>query len=191
MPVGRLSLFSLSRRLSPLCTPNPLQPCEGTPKPRPKSPPPSCFSTARGELQQFPAARRPDPARRQRRRMSFWPLPARAWRRCSRQAAASRSIRLSRLGSRHSWTGYSRVRKCHRSGRRGADGRNVRIDTRWPAGDADRYRAYAAELVGLALPRTAHQHADAPHPLALLRPRRERPRRRRASEQRDELPPPS
>jgi hypothetical protein len=30
------------------------------------------------------------------------------------------------------------------------DGRNVRIDTRWPAGDADRYRAYAAELVGLA-----------------------------------------
>ena len=35
----------------------------------------------------------------------------------------------------------------------------------------------------------AHQHADAPHPLALLRPRRERPRRRRAAEQRDELAP--
>jgi putative ABC transport system substrate-binding protein len=30
------------------------------------------------------------------------------------------------------------------------DGRNVRIDTRWPAGGADRYRIYAAELVGLA-----------------------------------------
>jgi len=30
------------------------------------------------------------------------------------------------------------------------DGRNVRIDTRWPAGDGDRYRTYAAELVGLA-----------------------------------------
>ena len=30
------------------------------------------------------------------------------------------------------------------------DGRNVRIDTRWPAGDADRYRTYAIELVGLA-----------------------------------------
>src|SRR6516225_9269361 len=30
------------------------------------------------------------------------------------------------------------------------DGRNVRIDTRWPAGDADRNRTYAAELVGLA-----------------------------------------
>src|SRR5262249_734407 len=29
------------------------------------------------------------------------------------------------------------------------DGRNGRIDTRWPAGNADRYRTYAAELVGL------------------------------------------
>ena len=31
------------------------------------------------------------------------------------------------------------------------------------------------------------EHADAPHPLGLLRARRERPRRRRAAEQRDEL----
>ena len=30
------------------------------------------------------------------------------------------------------------------------DGRNVRIDYRWAAGDADRYRTYAAELVALA-----------------------------------------
>ena len=30
------------------------------------------------------------------------------------------------------------------------DGRNVRIDTRWGAGDAERNRAYAAELVALA-----------------------------------------
>jgi putative tryptophan/tyrosine transport system substrate-binding protein len=30
------------------------------------------------------------------------------------------------------------------------DGRNVRIDIRWPAADADRYRSYAADLVGLA-----------------------------------------
>jgi putative ABC transport system substrate-binding protein len=30
------------------------------------------------------------------------------------------------------------------------DGRNVRIDTRWGEGDADRYRRYAAELVALA-----------------------------------------
>jgi hypothetical protein len=33
----------------------------------------------------------------------------------------------------------------------------------------------------------AHQHADAPHPLRLLRARRERPRRRGAAEQRDEI----
>ena len=30
------------------------------------------------------------------------------------------------------------------------DGRNVRIDMRWAAGDPDRFRRYAAELVGLA-----------------------------------------
>ena len=33
----------------------------------------------------------------------------------------------------------------------------------------------------------ARDHADAPHRSGLLRPRRERPRRRRAAEQRDEL----
>src|SRR5262245_7023186 len=33
----------------------------------------------------------------------------------------------------------------------------------------------------------AHQHTDPPHPLALLRAPRERPRRRRAAEERDEL----
>jgi hypothetical protein len=37
--------------------------------------------------------------------------------------------------------------------------------------------------------RAAHQHTDPPHPLALLRARRERPRRSRAAEQRDELAP--
>jgi putative tryptophan/tyrosine transport system substrate-binding protein len=31
-----------------------------------------------------------------------------------------------------------------------ADGRNVRIDTRWAAGNADRFRKYTAELVALA-----------------------------------------
>src|SRR5262249_44120956 len=35
----------------------------------------------------------------------------------------------------------------------------------------------------------AHQHADAPHGIRLLRLRRERPRRRRAAEQRNELAP--
>jgi hypothetical protein len=32
-----------------------------------------------------------------------------------------------------------------------------------------------------------HEHADAPYPLGLLRPRRKRPRGCRAAEQRDEL----
>ena len=31
-----------------------------------------------------------------------------------------------------------------------SDDRNVRIDTRWAAGDADRFRRYAAELIALA-----------------------------------------
>src|SRR5215831_8864840 len=35
-----------------------------------------------------------------------------------------------------------------------------------------------------------HQHPDAPHALALLRARRERPRGRRPAEQRDEFAPP-
>ena len=35
-----------------------------------------------------------------------------------------------------------------------------------------------------------HEYTDAPHSLGLLRPRRERPRCRRAAEQRDELAPP-
>jgi hypothetical protein len=34
--------------------------------------------------------------------------------------------------------------------------------------------------------RQGQQHADPPHPVALLRPRRERPCRRRAAEQRDD-----
>ena len=37
--------------------------------------------------------------------------------------------------------------------------------------------------------RALREHTDPPHPLRLLRPRRERPRRRRAAEQRDELAP--
>src|SRR6266446_789787 len=45
-------------------------------------------------------------------------------------------------------------------------------------------RSEVGLLVGL-LGRT-HEHADAPHPLALLRARRERPRNSRAAEQRNE-----
>src|SRR5215831_11931857 len=37
--------------------------------------------------------------------------------------------------------------------------------------------------------RKIHQHGNASHPLGLLRPRCDRPRRRRAAEQRDELAP--
>jgi hypothetical protein len=46
--------------------------------------------------------------------------------------------------------------------------------------------AYPPVQIVLRLP---HQRADVPHPLALLRARRERPGRRHAAEQRDELAP--
>ena len=39
-------------------------------------------------------------------------------------------------------------------------------------------------------PRPCHEHADAPHPLGLLRARRERPRCRRATENTEKFPPP-
>jgi hypothetical protein len=38
--------------------------------------------------------------------------------------------------------------------------------------------------------RSIHQHADPPYAVALLRPRRERPRRRSAAKERDEVAPP-
>jgi len=41
--------------------------------------------------------------------------------------------------------------------------------------------------IGLGIP---HEHAGAPHPFALLRAHSERPRGRRAAEERDELAPP-
>ena len=43
--------------------------------------------------------------------------------------------------------------------------------------------------IGVGCNRTAREHANAPHPLRLLRARRERPRRC-AAEKRDELAPP-
>ncbi len=62
-----------------------------------------------------------------------------------------------------------------------------------PIGPAQLLRAPARMPRGGTCPSASsasqvHEHADAPHPLALLRPRRERPRRR-AAEQRDELAP--
>ena len=52
------------------------------------------------------------------------------------------TIRKGRLESRHS------CRRCDNPG--WADGRNVRIDTRWAASNPDNFRKYAAELVTLA-----------------------------------------
>ena len=51
-----------------------------------------------------------------------------------------------------------------------------------------RERREATLLLGIAFV-VRHEHADAPHAVALLRPRRERPGRR-AAEKRDELAPP-
>src|SRR5262249_32663508 len=48
-------------------------------------------------------------------------------------------------------------------------------------------RRHAELAFGVILCQPRNQHADAPHPLALLRARHERPRRRRAAEQREEL----
>ena len=46
--------------------------------------------------------------------------------------------------------GQARLRASFRGCGSGLDdGRNLRIDTRWGAGDADRHRRYAAELVVL------------------------------------------
>ena len=56
-----------------------------------------------------------------------------------------------------------------------------------PAQSLQRLLERNQTLLLLGIGRRIHQHADAPHPLALLRARSERPRRRRAAEQRDEL----
>ena len=50
------------------------------------------------------------------------------------------------------------------------EGRNMRIDYRWAAGDLDRIRAYAAEIVGLA-PRRSSAPARRSWPLFGKRPK--------------------
>ena len=45
------------------------------------------------------------------------------------------------------------------------------------------------QTLPLRIARARHQYANTPNPLRLLRPCRDRPRRRRAAEQRDELAP--
>src|SRR5262245_45017292 len=94
------------------------------------------------------------------------------------------------------------VRELQRLGWSG--GRNVRIDTRWGAGDRERYRSLAAELVGLmpdvvlAATDSRRRHRDLVIPEAgdaILRrlvesdlgAREQANRGRRAAEQRDEV----
>ena len=75
-----------------------------------------------------------------------WPLAARA----------QQPDRMRRIGclmmARESDTEYQDYISLFREGLRKlgwAEGRNLRIDMRWGAGDSDRYRRYAAELVAL------------------------------------------
>jgi putative tryptophan/tyrosine transport system substrate-binding protein len=75
-----------------------------------------------------------------------WPLAARA----------QQSERVRRIGVLTAFTAQDSESKARISAfRQGlqesgwTDGHNVRIDIRWAAGEADRYRGYAAELVAL------------------------------------------
>jgi hypothetical protein len=58
---------------------------------------------------------------------------------------------------------------------------------KWPASPSDNAGELSPPL-RIVLART-QEGADAAYPLGLLRPRRERPRRRRAAEERDDLAP--
>jgi putative tryptophan/tyrosine transport system substrate-binding protein len=75
-----------------------------------------------------------------------WPLAARG-----QQTRAIRRVGILMAIAESDPEGQARVRAFHRAMNDlgWADGRNVRIDVRWASGDADRFRTYAAELVGL------------------------------------------
>jgi putative ABC transport system substrate-binding protein len=75
-----------------------------------------------------------------------WPLAARA-----QQAERMRRVGvLMHLGENHA-EGQARVAAFQQGLQQlgWIDGRNVRLDVRWGAGDAERYRRFAAELVAL------------------------------------------
>src|SRR5262245_56316688 len=76
-----------------------------------------------------------------------WPVAARA-----QQRERIRRIGVFMAGAADDSDVRARVaaflQRLHQLG--WTDGRNVRIDYRWSAGDADRTRRYAAELVALA-----------------------------------------
>ena len=76
-----------------------------------------------------------------------WPLAARA-----QQASACGASACSWASAADDPEGRPASRRSGRncSNWAGPIGRNVQIDTRWAAGDADRIRRYAAELVALA-----------------------------------------
>jgi putative tryptophan/tyrosine transport system substrate-binding protein len=76
-----------------------------------------------------------------------WPLAARA-----QQPARMRRIGVLMNLASDDPEGQARLAALERElhGLGWIDGHNLRIDTRWGAGDADRYRQYAAELVALA-----------------------------------------
>jgi ABC-type uncharacterized transport system substrate-binding protein len=75
-----------------------------------------------------------------------WPLATRA-----QQARAMRRVGVLMATAESDAEGQARVRAFHQAMNDlgWTNGRNVAIDVRWAAGDADRFRAHAAELVGL------------------------------------------
>src|SRR5262244_2463051 len=89
------------------------------------------------------------------------------------------------VSPRHARTTGSRASVCMRGGCAGGGWRPRPADN---AIASSVVRAPCAATIEL-LP-VSHHYADPPCPLRLLRPRRERPRRRRAAEQRDERAPP-
>jgi ABC-type uncharacterized transport system substrate-binding protein len=76
-----------------------------------------------------------------------WPLAAHA-----QQGRAMRRVGVLMAIAENDREGQARVRAFRQAmdDLGWTEGRNVRIDIRWAAGDADRFRAHAAELAGLA-----------------------------------------
>jgi putative ABC transport system substrate-binding protein len=101
-----------------------------------------------------------------------WPLPVRAQERVRRIGVL---MHLSEADPSGQARFAAFVGALQRAGL--ADGRNARIETRWAAGNVDRFRSYAVELVGLApevvLGATSHavvqlQHASRSVPIVFV-----------------------
>src|SRR5262245_63472456 len=76
-----------------------------------------------------------------------WPLAARA-----QQSEPMRRIGVLMSTAADDPEGQARIAAFQQGLQRfgWTIGRNVRIDSRWPAGDSERFRTYAAELVALS-----------------------------------------